>query len=201
MPQAVPEMPVRNPDAVRQGVRMSETEHAATESAVLVLVPAADPVVGPFRERYDRAASWGVPAHVTVLYPFVPPSELDNDVLQQLGDAVATVTAFEATFTRSDWFGEDVVWLAPEPAAAFRELTAAVSAAFPSHLPYGGAHDEVVPHLTVGEARFGGVEALRSAEQAVLPQLPLSQPVTKVALLTGTDAPQSWRVVATLPLG
>jgi hypothetical protein len=38
-----------------------------TESALIVAVPAAEPAVGALRAAYDPAASWGVPAHVTVL--------------------------------------------------------------------------------------------------------------------------------------
>ena len=45
------------------------------ESAILVPVPEAGPVVGRLRARLDRSASRGVPAHVTVLYPFVPPEQ------------------------------------------------------------------------------------------------------------------------------
>src|SRR5580658_9294142 len=39
------------------------------ESALLVLVPAAEPAVGQHRARLDGAARDGVPAHITVLYP------------------------------------------------------------------------------------------------------------------------------------
>ncbi len=34
-------------------------------------VPEAEWVVGEHRARLDRAAAWGVPAHVTVLHPSV----------------------------------------------------------------------------------------------------------------------------------
>ena len=43
-----------------------------------------------------------------------------------------------------------VVWLAPEPAEPFIALTELLAAAFPDHPPYEGAHDEIVPHLTLG---------------------------------------------------
>ena len=45
-----------------------------TESAVLVPIPAAERVVSTHRSRLDGAAALGVPAHVTVLFPFVPPT-------------------------------------------------------------------------------------------------------------------------------
>ena len=47
-------------------------EKAAAESAVLVPVPEAERAVSRHRARLDGAAARGVPAHVTVLYPFVP---------------------------------------------------------------------------------------------------------------------------------
>jgi hypothetical protein len=47
----------------------------AVLSAAVLLVPEAEPVVGVTRARYDRSGRWGVPAHVTVLFPFVPPTE------------------------------------------------------------------------------------------------------------------------------
>ncbi len=45
-----------------------------------------------------------------------------------------------------------VVYLAPEPADRFSRLIDDLVAAFPHHPPYGGAFDEVIPHLTITEA-------------------------------------------------
>ena len=119
---------------------------AATQTALIVSVPAAEAVVGEHRRRLDVAASWGVPAHVTVLYPFVEPVRArDPGVITAVGAAVGTVTAFSCSFRRTAWFGDDALWLDPDPAQPFRDLTAAVWRAFPDHPPYGGAHDTVVP--------------------------------------------------------
>src|SRR5262245_50890705 len=92
----------------------------ATESAVIVPVPAVEPVVAAHRRRLDPAWSWGIPAHVTVLYPFVPPSDLDATRFDRLAAAVRSVPAFACTFTGPDWFGTDVVWLRPEPDTQLR---------------------------------------------------------------------------------
>jgi hypothetical protein len=35
-------------------------------------VPAAEPVVSTWRERFDGSAAQGMPAHITALYPFLP---------------------------------------------------------------------------------------------------------------------------------
>jgi 2'-5' RNA ligase len=170
-----------------------------TDSAVVVNVPAAEPVVGSYRARLDAAASWGVPAHVTVLYPFLSPSEIDDDVLAALGRAVRTVPRFRAVWSRTAWFDQRVLWVAPEPAAAFQALTAAVVREFPEYLPFGGQYDVVVPHLTVGNDV--PLADLLDAEREISPRLPFSMPVTHVQVLAGTQVVGSWRTLAELPLG
>ena len=85
------------------------------QSAVLVPVSEAELVVGHRRDRLDRAAVRGVPAHVTVLYPFVPPSAITAAVIARLADAVGSVSAFGCEFATTAWFGDDVLWLAPQP--------------------------------------------------------------------------------------
>src|SRR6266568_4669633 len=129
----------------------------ASDSAVLVPVPEAERVVNRLRAGLDRAAAWGVPAHVTVLYPFVAPAAITAATIAVLADAVRSISAFDCEFPATRWFGQEVMWLAPQPDEPFRILTRAVSAAFPGYLPYGGAYDDVVPHLTVADRPAGGV--------------------------------------------
>lgn len=174
---------------------------APTETAVIVEVPEAEPVVGEHRRRLDWAADRGVPAHVTVLYPFVHPAEVTEDVVTTLSAAVASVSAFDCRFARARWFGDDVLWLDPDPAGPFRQLTAAVWAAFPEHPPYGGVYDDAVPHLTVGETRQADLAALRVAERVVQPLLPLSAHVDRVLLIAGSEEPNSWGVLHEIGLG
>ena len=172
----------------------------AAESAVLVPIPEAEQAVSAHRGRLDRAAAWGVPAHVTVLYPFVPPPAITAAVIAGLAGAVGSVSTFSCEFAATAWFGEEVVWLVPRPDQPFRALTQAVSAVFPGYLPYGGAHDDVVPHLTIGDRPAGGVRELRAAETDVLRWLPIQARISRVWLMTGNPAPGSWQTVAELPL-
>ncbi|HLQ53010.1 MAG TPA: 2'-5' RNA ligase family protein [Streptosporangiaceae bacterium] len=164
-------------------------------------MPEAEPVVGRLRDRLDRAALWGVPAHVTVLFPLATPDAITGAVIEIAAAAVASVRAFDCEFARVCWFGEDVVWLAPEPAGPFRALTNLVHAAFPQFPPFGGVYADVVPHLTVGNRPDGGSAALHAAEAEVTPALPVRTQVRHAWLMTGTQALASWRVVAELPLG
>ena len=94
-----------------------------------------------------------------------------------------------------------MLWLDPEPADPFRSLTAAVWAAFPQHPPYGGAYDEVVPHLTVAERRSGDLAAMRAAESAVQQGLPLTAHIDRLLLIAGAPAPSTWRALQEIPLG
>jgi 2'-5' RNA ligase superfamily len=171
------------------------------ESTILVPVPEAERLVGGPRARLDRSANRGVPAHVTVLYPFVAPDQITAAVMARAATAVASVSAFACQFASTDWFGDEVVWLAPEPASPFRALTAAVHAAFPRCPPFRGAFAEVIPHLTVGDRPDEGVAALRAAEDEVLRGLPICTHVSCAWLMTGSQAPGSWQLRATFPLG
>ena len=136
---------------------------------------------------------------MTVLFPFAAPDAINDAAIEMAAAAVASVRTFECEFVRVCWFGDDVVWLAPEPAGPFRALTNMVHAAFPQFPPFGGVYADVVPHLTIGNGPDGGSAALRAAE--VTPFLPVRTQVRHAWLMTGTQALASWRVVAELPLG
>lgn len=174
---------------------------APMHSAVLVAVPEAEPVVARHRARLDRAAAEGVPAHVTVMYPFVAPPAITQAEISLLASAVGSIAAFGCNFRRTGWFEDRVLWLAPEPDGPFRALTDAVTAAFPGYLPYGGVFSSILPHLTVGDQPEGGPDELRAAEADVLPALPISARISQAWLMTGGAAAGSWRPIATLPLG
>ncbi len=171
-----------------------------TQTAVIVPVAAAEPAVGDLRLRFDIAASWGVPAHVTVLYPFLEPDAVTPAVLNTLAAAVAPVPAFDCRFARSRWFGDEVLWLDPDPSEPFRRLTAAVWAAFPDHPPYGGLHADVVPHLTVAETSAADLPTVQGVEDQLRSRLPVVARIDHLLLIAGAEATDSWRVLATIPL-
>jgi len=168
-------------------------------SALLVIVPAAEAAVGVHREVLDSAAAKGVPAHITVLYPFVPPDLIDEAVLATVRETVAAVPRYDAELVRVAWFDERVVYVEPAPGARFRALIDALSRRFSGFPPYGGAFTEVVPHLTIGHD--AAREVLAGAAAEVEPHLPIRFRVETVRLMAGTQAPGSWRTLAEFPLG
>jgi 2'-5' RNA ligase len=171
----------------------------ASETALIVPMAAAERAVSRHRASLDPAASWGVPAHVTVLYPFLPPDRIDDEVIAAVGQLVRAVPRFEVTFGRVEWFGDTVVWLAPRPDRPFRDLTAAVWDRFPEVPPYGGAYADVVPHLTIGQD--AARSELARAADAVSAQLPIVTAVEVVRLIAGSPEPGSWHTLCEFPLG
>ncbi len=66
-------------------------------SALVVEIPTADPVVGGWRATHDPSADHGMPAHITLLYPFRPPGAIDAHTLAEALDAIGDHAAFTVT--------------------------------------------------------------------------------------------------------
>lgn len=121
-------------------------------SAFAVKVPAAEPMVGDLCRLYDATSALGVPAHITVLVPFLDPARITPEVLERARQALSRTPSFSFALNKVGRFPE-TAYLAPEPAAPFIEMTLALVEAFPEFPPYGGEHDSVVPHLSVAHGK------------------------------------------------
>jgi hypothetical protein len=64
---------------------------------------------------------------------------------------------------------DDLLWLEPEPAAPFVQLTAAVVERWPDRLPYGGRHPDLVAHVTIVEAQDAPFDEVERIVRAHLP--------------------------------
>jgi 2'-5' RNA ligase len=172
------------------------TEPRVRRTGLVLLVPAADPVVGRWRDRYDPHAALGVPAHVTVLYPWLPAAEVSPAEEAALAALAADHPPFTLTFATFGHFPA-ALWLAPDPPEPVRRLTRAVVARWPQCPPYQGRFDGDHPHLTIADghdpARLPDVTA------DIAPHLPLHTTVTALTLVEET--PESrWRLRASFPL-
>lgn len=168
-------------------------------SGLVVLIPEAEPAIGHLRDRLDPNAPYGVAAHVTVLFPFLPPDAIDSGVLDRLGELFAGVPSFSYAFERTDWFEQDVLWLAPTDDRPFRHLTRLVHRAFPDYPPFEGAFADPIPHLTVGHE--SPIEALRAAEDELAGLAPVTGRASRVTLLVQPVPGQPLHVRTTFPLG
>jgi 2'-5' RNA ligase superfamily len=159
-------------------------------------VPGAEPLVSRWRDRLDPYAPAGVPAHVTVLAPFLDAGQIGAAELAELRGLFASHPAFDATFPRCARF-PGVLYLAPEPAGLFRALTGAVVARWPEAPPYGGRFPEVVPHLTV--ACSEDQDVLDRVEAALAGGLPVRASIASAQLLASDQG--RWTELARFPLG
>ncbi len=164
-------------------------------SALVVLVPAAEPFVETLRQRHDPMSARGVPAHVTVLHPFR--ALVGEETAAAAARLAGSMDVFEATLARVGSFPGAVVFLEPEPIQRFKDLTAAAVETFPDCPPYGGAFIDPHPHLTVGNRVD---EAIAHHIDTVLsPSLPIDFRVEHLTLLVEDDGGH-WTVDRSWPL-
>ncbi len=166
----------------------------AVESAIILAVPEAEPLVGALRAEGDASAAAGVPAHVTLLYPFV--DDPDVGIVEELRFFFTHLDGFDLDFNAVGEFPE-VVYLAPDQTRMLEELVAALVLRWPDHPPYGGVFDTVVPHLTVVDTPDPALRA--RAHKHVLDGLPLRARITEASLWVHADG-EPWRCHATFPL-
>lgn len=136
-------------------------------SVFIVKVPGAEALVGQLRQRFDASARLGVPAHITVLVPFMDPKAIDAAVLEQARRALAPFSAFSFALRAVGRFPA-TAYLVPEPSAPFVQLTRAVVQAFPAFPPYAGEHDGMIPHLTVAHGSPADADEAEAALRVAL---------------------------------
>jgi len=125
----------------------------ALETALLIVPPKEVQVFSyPLRAEYDaQAFDNKLPAHITLLYPFVPPEQVDPTIAT-LEKVCKRITAFETSLDRYGHF-EGAIFLEPSDPEPILALYRRLADEFPDYPVYGGEHgSELHPHLTL--ARF-----------------------------------------------
>ncbi|MFF7777500.1 2'-5' RNA ligase family protein [Streptomyces tanashiensis] len=174
----------------------STSTFLAGQTGLIVRIPEAEPAVGGWRERLDPSARAGVPAHVTVLFPFLDESRVDALVHSALADVVGSHQAFDLSFERCGRFPE-VLYLVPEPDTQLRQLTEAIADRWPEAPPYGGRFAEILPHLTIAQGQEGAV--LEQIEADLADRLPFTSRVASVELIVHDGV--KWQERASFALG
>lgn len=117
-------------------------------SILVILVPEVEHLVGLYRSKYDLSAADGMPAHVTINYPFLPIENDDSDIIDNLRQLFSSLQSFSFFFQNARRF-PGVLYLEPSPSQPFIDLIQAVALRFPESPPYSGIYKDIVPHLTV----------------------------------------------------
>lgn len=166
------------------------------ETALLVPVAAAEPLVRKHRMALDPVAPLGVPAHITVLYPFVPPADVDQSVCDAITTVLEGFAPFDFALTSVRRFPDGVLYLAPEPTEPFAAITRALARRWPEHPPYGGAYADVIPHLSVAMVNRASATSL---EAELNGGLPIRTHAQTVWLMEG-QPDDRWAIRAVFPL-
>ena len=175
-------------------------------SAVVLLTPEAEPFIGELRRRHTPGGARGMPSHVTILAPFVPPAEIDLQVVASVESAVAMSSAFELRLTDFARFDSGVLYMTMAPIDPVRELILSVCRSFPSVKPYETMDPaDATPHCTVvrGEGFPSGpteqdLVVFSEAEERVREALPITCWVDRLSLMV--DTPEGWSVLNEFPL-
>jgi 2'-5' RNA ligase len=137
-----------------------------------------------------------MPAHITVLFPFLLQDRIGEPEIGELQQLFAQCPAFAVEFRELAAF-PGVLYLAPSPAEPLVALTRAVERRWPDHPPFEGAFDDVVPHLTV--AQGASDETVASIREEIGSRLPLGATLSEARLYAFAQG--RWSVVDSFPLG
>ena len=153
--------------------------YRAGQTALLAAVDEAEPLVERWRGRFDSSASAGIPAHVTVLFPFLDIDRVTDLVVADLGTLIGARSPFTVRFEECRRF-PDVLYLAPTPDQPFRALTESIVRRWPEAPPYEGQFTEVIPHLTVAHGQQPGI--FDEVQAALADHLPFTATISSVGL-------------------
>jgi 2'-5' RNA ligase len=166
-------------------------------TGIVIPVVEADRLVQSASDAPRRLPGFDVvPAHITLLAPFLSEDLIDDRTWDVLGRFFADITPFGFDLNEVCEFPSGVTYLAPEPASTFRRLTAELHRLFPEFPPYGGEFDEIVPHLTIP---LNAGEDIGSLAAALAPGLPLTVLAGAAAVFVTDES--GTRVLGTLPFG
>jgi hypothetical protein len=168
------------------------------ESAFAVLVPESEAYVSELRARYDPSAALGAAAHITILYPFMPPEMISGEVLASVRAELSPRRSFSFTLRRIERF-PGVLYLEPDPAQPLIALTNGLASLFPSYQPYGGRHPDVKPHLTVAQGAEEQLDRAENELRAILPAEGVSSRCSELVLIENSTG--RWRQMGKFTLG
>lgn len=153
-------------------------------TGLVVPVDATMELVAPWL-RLLPAAGRSLPPHVTALWPFLPVAALDAAAERRLEELLSGVGSFGFSLMRVVTLADATV-LVPEPVEPFSALTRLLWDEWPECPPFGGAFDDIAPHLVVAIDPSAADRA--AIETALTPLLPLETRAAEVLLVEETGS-------------
>jgi hypothetical protein len=160
-----------------------------------VPVPEAEGVVEHWRLRYDWSARAGVPPHITLLGPFLPPDGLGSHVVERLRSLFGSCQPVAFSLVRVERLS-GLVYLSPEPVTPFHLLTEMLEREWPEVPRFGSAFRRPLYHLTVARAATD----LGEIRETLSGHLPIRATARDVLLLE-KRCELEVRIIARFPFG
>jgi 2'-5' RNA ligase len=165
-----------------------------SRDTALVLAVRLPPGLEALRMRSIADAPRGIPAHVTLLWPFAAEDSFEQGVLDLVEAIVARHEALDITLGERRRF-PDTLYASVEPDAPVRARLAELAGAFPTLPLYEGAFP-FTPHVSVVEG-VGAIGTDAFADPAWA-ELPVRQHVDAVELIACRDG--VWAASRRFPL-
>ncbi|GAA5176070.1 2'-5' RNA ligase family protein [Pseudonocardia eucalypti] len=166
-------------------------------TALVIPVPEADPALAAVGTRYPRLARPGLPAHLTVLYPWLPAAYVDDRARRSCAALAATAEPAEAEF-REIGVHPGMVFLRPADPGPVDRLIAGARTRWPELPPYGGKYPDSPAHVSLA---LGGMspEEVDGVRDLVGPMLPITSRLAELWLVA--LGPDGWLATDRWPLG
>jgi hypothetical protein len=175
----------------------------ALESFVtLLLADQAPGLAAAHDELYPMRVEEGIPLSVTLLYPFVPASSLDEAEASALREFFGSRPAFSFEIARvAQWEGGGAVYGVPEPDDELRATMRALWSRFPEYPPYGVPESDPPPHASLTLDGGDDPDTLRARVQRRLESLLPARFEIREAALMEEFEPDRWRLRKTFRFG
>lgn len=166
--------------------------------ASAVIIPAHLPAgLEALRQRGVGDAAGGLPAHLTMLYPFLERDELDPAVERAIAAVARRHSPIPYRMTGPHRW-PDAIYAGIDPGRPFVRLQADLAAAFPAWPIYGEPPGfAFVPHITVAEG--AAADDPRMMADVAWTALPSDAIGSRIDVIS--TAGDRWEVVWSLPLG
>ncbi|MEU6660087.1 2'-5' RNA ligase family protein [Streptomyces sp. NPDC046821] len=180
---------------MRSEVAMAAVREGRTpedRSALVIILPEANPLLEAAAQVTPHLVRKGLPAHVSLLYPFLPTEEVTAGVDAEVRDLAASLRTVETELTDFAEAPGFVGMAVP----ALRPLADAFYARWPHIAPYGGRFGQrPEPHVTL--VTGASPEEAELVREKVRPLLPLRVTAWRADLVVRTD--RDWRLRLTAP--
>lgn len=167
---------------------------AEKPTGLIFPVPAAQALVDKFLLQTDPTRDSGLPAHITVLFPFVP---VTPRVTEKLEAFFKDIPPFEINFDKAAKFPLNT-YLVPRQNDFLIQIIEKASRTFDIK-PYGGVHPKIIPHLTL--VHSSNEIVLNSALIQANNHGPISDTIDKALLLAPSKHEKGWKIKHTIALG